>query len=230
VTDRDRVAVPPAVRSALTRSIAVLYLAVGALAHARSAVRSFEKGDPVSAIARAQIALIEDKALDAVAGASDALSAPNLRPRDRAELLLARAAASLRLGGERAAIHDLSEALRVLDGQRLSTPWLFLVEPDRVALTALAHDAGLLRQHAGVDIGDIPSLFTRLDSIVELTGREREVLTLLVSGLSVSGIAKQLVVSPNTVKKQRASIYRKLGATTREEAAIAAIARGLLDR
>ncbi|RWZ68394.1 LuxR family transcriptional regulator [Labedella populi] len=230
VTDRDRIAVPPAVRSSLNRSIVVLYLAVGALAHAKSAIRSFEKGDPASAIGRAQIALIEDKALDAVAGASDALAIPTLRPRDRAELLLARAAASLRLGGERAAIHDLSEALRVLDGNGLRTPWMFLVESDRLALGALADGAGLLRPELLERLESVPVLFTRLDSIVELTGREREVLTLLVSGLSVSVIARQLVVSPNTVKKQRASIYRKLGATTREEAAIAAIARGLLDR
>jgi LuxR family maltose regulon positive regulatory protein len=230
ILDRDRIAVPPSVRSSLNRSIVVLYLAVGALAHAKSAIRSFEKSDPASAIARSQIALIEDKALEAVAGASDALSSPSLRPRDRAELLLARAAASLRLGGERAAIHDLSEALRILDGNRLRTPWLFLVDPDRTALSALAADAALAPRSLLEELGAVPALFTRLESIVELTAREREVLTLLVSGLSVSAIARQLVVSPNTVKKQRASIYRKLGATTREEAAIAAIARGLLDR
>jgi DNA-binding CsgD family transcriptional regulator len=230
ILDRDRITVPPMVRSSLHRSIVVLYLAVGALAHAKSAIRAFEKSDPAAAIARSQVALIEDKALEAVAGASDALSSVSLRPRDRAELLISRAAASLRLGGERAAIHDLSEALRILDGNRLRTPWLFLVEPDRAALSALAADAGLAPRRLLEELEAVPVLFTRLESIVELTAREREVLTLLVSGLSVSAIARQLVVSPNTVKKQRASIYRKLGASTREEAAIAAIARGLLDR
>jgi DNA-binding NarL/FixJ family response regulator len=112
----------------------------------------------------------------------------------------------------------------------LRTPWLFLVESDRAALSSLAVQAGIADPARMAEVDQVPVLFTRLDSFVELTAREREVLTLLVSGLSVSAIARRLVVSPNTVKKQRASIYRKLGATTREEAAIAAIARGLLDR
>ncbi len=230
LTDRERVVVPPLVRSALTRVIVVLYLSVGALAHAKSAVRSFDKNDPAAAIARAQIALVEDKSLEAVAMASDALAVANLRPRVRAELLLARAAASLRLGGERASVHDLSEAVQILENDRLRTPWFFLVESDRVGLAALARGAGIARPALLDDLAEVPVLFTRLESFLELTAREREVLALLVSGLSVSVIARKLVVSPNTVKKQRASIYRKLGATTREEAAIAAIARGLLDR
>ncbi|PSL38609.1 ATP/maltotriose-dependent transcriptional regulator MalT [Labedella gwakjiensis] len=229
VPDRDRTMVPPSVRSGLGRSVVVLYLAVGALAQAKSAVRSFDKGDPSAGVSRAQIALIEDRALEAVAAASDALAATGIGPRTRAELLIARAAASLRLGGERASLHDLSEGLRVLSSNGLRSPWCFLVESDRSALAGLAERSGLLDARAMADLEAMPMLFTRLDSFVELTAREREVLTLLVSGLSVSVIAKRLVVSPNTVKKQRASIYRKLGATTREESAIAAIARGLLD-
>lgn len=229
VPDRDRTIVPPSVRSRLGRSVVILYLAVGALAQAKAAVRSFDKGDPAAGVSRAQIALIEDRPLEAVAAGSDALVASAAEPRTRAELLIARAAASLRLGGERASLHDLSEALRLLSSNGLRSPWSFLVESDRAALAGLAERSGLIDAQALADLQAMPMLFTRLDSFVELTAREREVLTLLVSGLSVSVIAKRLVVSPNTVKKQRASIYRKLGATTREEAAIAAIARGLLD-
>lgn len=227
--DRERAAVPPAVRSGRGRSLIVLYLAVGALAQAKAAVRAFEKGDPTAGVCRSQIALIEDRALEAVAAASDALAIPGVGPRHRAELLLARAAASLRLGGERASLHDLSEGLRIIVAEGLRSPWSSLVESDRTALAGLAERAGLVNPSTLAALESMPVLFTRLDSFVELTAREREVLTLLVSGLSVSVIAKRLVVSPNTVKKQRASIYRKLGATTREEAAIAAIARGLLD-
>jgi LuxR family maltose regulon positive regulatory protein len=226
---RERAAVPPSVRSGLGRSVVALYLAVGALAQAKAAARAFEKGDPAGGVSRAQIALIEDRALEAVAAASDALVIPGIGPRTRADLLLARAAASLRLGGERASLHDLSEALRVLSTHGMRSPWAFLVESDRSALAALAEHTGLVDGAMLGQLEAMPILFTRLDSFAELTAREREVLALLVSGLSVSVIAKRLVVSPNTVKKQRASIYRKLGATTREEAAIAAIARGLLD-
>jgi LuxR family maltose regulon positive regulatory protein len=229
VPDRERPTVPPSVRSGLARSVVILYLAVGALAQAKAAVRSFDKGDAAAGVSRAQIALIEDRALEAVAASSDGLAIPGIGPRTRAELLLARAAASLRLGGERASLHDLSEGLRVLSSHGLRSPWSFLVESDRSALAGLGERSGLLDAQLMNELQAMPVLFTRLDSFVELTAREREVLTLLVSGLSVSVIAKRLVVSPNTVKKQRASIYRKLGATTREESAIAAIARGLLD-
>jgi ATP/maltotriose-dependent transcriptional regulator MalT len=51
----------------------------------------------------------------------------------------------------------------------------------------------------------------------ELSDAERRVLDLLVEGLSVSDAARELWLSPNTVKTHRRNIYRKLGATTREE-------------
>lgn len=229
LSDRDRLALPPSVRSDLSRAAVVLSLAVGALAHAKSAARSFDKADPTAAVARAQIALIEDKPLDAVAITSESLTAASLRVRTRIELLLARAAASLRLGGERASLHDLAEALRLIEAKEPRSPWSFLIEADRQSLEGLAERTSLASATLIGKLSATPVLFTPLDSFVELTAREREVLTLLVSGMSISAIAGTLVVSPNTVKKQRASIYRKLGATTREEAAIAAIARGLLD-
>jgi LuxR family maltose regulon positive regulatory protein len=229
LADRERAAMPPAVRSALHRAMVTLYLSVGALAHAKTASRLFDRGDVGAPIARAHIALVEDRALEAVAAASDALANATLGPRQRAELLVARAAASRRLGGERASLHDLREALRLMQGQGIRSPWWYLVDSDRTALEALAGGAGLADASLLAELRTSPLLFTRLDGFVELTTREREVLLLLVSGLSVTKIAEQLVVSPNTIKKQRASIYRKLGATTREEAAIAAIARGLLD-
>ena len=51
----------------------------------------------------------------------------------------------------------------------------------------------------------------------ELSDAERRVLELLADGHSVSDAARELWLSPNTVKTHRRSIYRKLGATTREE-------------
>ena len=52
-----------------------------------------------------------------------------------------------------------------------------------------------------------------------LTHREREVLTLLVRGLSNKEIASQLVVTPETVKQHLKSIFSKLGVHTRAAAA-----------
>ncbi|MFI4867787.1 MAG: LuxR C-terminal-related transcriptional regulator [Steroidobacterales bacterium] len=59
-----------------------------------------------------------------------------------------------------------------------------------------------------------------------LTAREREVLALVAAGISNKGIARELEVSPNTVKFHIAAILEKLDAATRAEAVVAALRRG----
>jgi two-component system, NarL family, nitrate/nitrite response regulator NarL len=63
-------------------------------------------------------------------------------------------------------------------------------------------------------------------SSVRLTAREREVLALVAAGTSNKGIARELQVSPNTVKFHIAAILDKLDAATRAEAVVAALRRG----
>ncbi len=60
-----------------------------------------------------------------------------------------------------------------------------------------------------------------------LTARQAEVLRLLAGGLSNKEIAAELFLSPATVERHLATIYRKLGVGGRVEAARYAIARGL---
>ena len=79
------------------------------------------------------------------------------------------------------------------------------------------------------DVGMLRDLYWKTDDVLrhrarhegflgeELSDAERRVLYLLLEGLSVSQVARELWLSPNTVKTHRRSIYRKLGATTREE-------------
>jgi LuxR family maltose regulon positive regulatory protein len=52
----------------------------------------------------------------------------------------------------------------------------------------------------------------------ELTDREEEVLRLLDGTLSLRQIGQGLFLSANTVKTHVRAIYRKLGASTRQEA------------
>ncbi len=61
-----------------------------------------------------------------------------------------------------------------------------------------------------------------------LTGREMEVLQLMALGKTNREIARQLVVSPGTVKAHTASIYRKLDVANRTEAAARARQLGIL--
>jgi two-component system nitrate/nitrite response regulator NarL len=60
-----------------------------------------------------------------------------------------------------------------------------------------------------------------------LSEAERRVLSLLVSGHSVSEVARELYLAPTTVKTHRRTIYRKLGVTNRQEATARAAERGL---
>jgi DNA-binding CsgD family transcriptional regulator len=67
-----------------------------------------------------------------------------------------------------------------------------------------------------------------LPRAVRLTPREREVLALVAAGTSNKGIARELQVSPNTVKFHIAAILDKLDAATRAEAVAAAVRCGEL--
>ena len=61
-----------------------------------------------------------------------------------------------------------------------------------------------------------------------LTRRERDVLILMVDGLTNVEIAERLVVSLSTVKTHVSSIIAKLGTSTRTEAAAVAVREHLV--
>ncbi len=54
--------------------------------------------------------------------------------------------------------------------------------------------------------------------IEPLSRQEQQVLRLLVGGSTYTEMAEALIVSPNTIKTQVSSIYRKLGVSRRAEA------------
>jgi NarL family two-component system response regulator LiaR len=62
----------------------------------------------------------------------------------------------------------------------------------------------------------------------DLSAREREVLTLLVEGLSNDEIAERLVISPFTVKNHIMACIAKLGAANRTQAAALAVKHQLV--
>lgn len=62
-----------------------------------------------------------------------------------------------------------------------------------------------------------------------LSDREREVLQLIVEGLSNTEIGQHLYLSPNTVKTYVKGIMNKLVVSDRVQAAVAAVRRGLVD-
>lgn len=66
------------------------------------------------------------------------------------------------------------------------------------------------------------------DTPEQLTARERQVLEMMMEGLSNKEIAEYLKVSAHTVKFHISSILGKLGASSRTEAATIGLRRGLI--
>jgi LuxR family transcriptional regulator, maltose regulon positive regulatory protein len=121
----------------------------------------------------------------------------------------------------------------------LALAQVFLARGDRGrAREALAEARTILERYP--DSGIFPELLEReerglrkgrrrdgsLD--VEFTERELDVLRLLVGEMPVTQIAQSLYVAPSTVRTQVKSIYRKLGASSREEAVEEGRLRGLI--
>ena len=63
----------------------------------------------------------------------------------------------------------------------------------------------------------------------DLTEREREVLALMVKGMSNDEIAAHLTVRPSTAKFHVSNVLSKLGVTTRTEAVVMALQNHLVD-
>jgi two-component system, NarL family, response regulator LiaR len=63
---------------------------------------------------------------------------------------------------------------------------------------------------------------------IEMTEREKEILALMVEGLSNNEIAERLIVSQSTVKFHVSNILSKLGVTGRTEAVALAVKRHLV--
>jgi len=136
--------------------------------------------------------------------------------------------------------HEAMErALRLRRGGPGLSPWptlevLLALAPVRFTLGDADGAAGLLAEVRVIlaDLPDAGNLGRRLEEIRRqlevpgrelafgeaLTDRELAILKLLPSQLSQRAIAAELFVSLNTVKSHSRAIYRKLGASSREEA------------
>ncbi|MEL7067540.1 MAG: response regulator transcription factor [Cyanobacteria bacterium J06581_3] len=100
------------------------------------------------------------------------------------------------------------------------------VSQDGVYLDAkVAHIALQSFQKSAADV----AMTQTADAIEsDLSDREKEVLELLVEGLSNPEIAKQLFISPNTVKAHMKSLMNKLAANDRVQVAVKALRAGLV--
>jgi LuxR family maltose regulon positive regulatory protein len=133
-------------------------------------------------------------------------------------------------GDQTSALSTLKRALELAEPEGYIR--LFIDEgPPMLALLRHAHMrsavpgyvATLLSAFGEQHVSDLPLLSARPGSLLEpLTGREREVLRLLLEGSSNCEIARRLVLSVNTVKRHVYNLCGKLGVQSRAQAIIRA--------
>jgi ATP/maltotriose-dependent transcriptional regulator MalT len=158
----------------------------------------------VLSIAHRARAEVERSRGRAIAEAESAARALELARRGAGRLELA--ASLMALAAARQAIGDVETARELLD--------------EAAALLERCADPG----NVGPQLDDATRRFTRrrgrreVALRDELSDRELAVLRLLPSALSAREIGDELFVSVNTVKSHMKAIYRKLGATSRDDA------------
>ena len=197
------------------------------------------RGDPEEALGTANVARTlmretggDDLFIAATAQAAAALAAIDLGDERAARVALRAAHRPMTAGGQAMpmdATHTrllLARAALSLGEAEVARGYL----RDAQAVIDSISDVGVMReQHA--------ELMVRLEALEpgadgagdeEFTGRELEVLALLPLPLTTKEIGEELFVSRNTIKTHLRRIYRKLNASSREEAVLIARDRGLI--
>jgi LuxR family maltose regulon positive regulatory protein len=143
------------------------------------------------------------------------------------EVLVLLSIAHHRRGDRPAATSALGEALARARPEGYLRVFLDEGEPVQELLRT-THWSGPATDHARLLVADpLPVRATSNGSAHDLSPRELEVLRLLRSELSGPDIARELVVSLNTMRTHTKSIYAKLGARNRREAVRLAAELGL---
>ena len=101
-------------------------------------------------------------------------------------------------------------------------------QADEVAAAIQAARRGVVHLDAAIARQLTRSLAApKRGTVGALTDREREVLVLVAQGLSNRQIADALVISERTARTRVSNILKKLGATSRTQAALLAIREGI---
>jgi LuxR family maltose regulon positive regulatory protein len=209
-------------RRALSGVRALLQLALGNCSAAAAILQKDAPQDRFeTSVARARIALIENRPRDTLRALSAGLAA-SAPPRARAMSGALRVAALIRTGGVATARAEARALGALLCDRELRWPLALLPAADARAV------GDLLRDEAPRPVEAPRSVLPDSGSASPLTDRELVVLRALGSGKPLVTIAAELGVSLNTIKTQAKSVYRKLGVAGREEAVAAAVGRGLL--
>lgn len=143
------------------------------------------------------------EAIDDAAQAAEPLSPPRVR----AGAFLITAASSLALQRSRSAAHNFRLAHSIIEQEDMRASYHLISDAHLQTLAPGAHSLlAPRRREAATEVGS-------------LTKRERDVLQQLTTTRSMSEIATELFISPNTLKATASRLYRKLGVNSRAAAA-----------
>jgi LuxR family maltose regulon positive regulatory protein len=212
----------------LLRARADLLMAAGDTAGAKTVLsaRSSSLPDPLLAVARSRVDLLEGRLPEAMDSAAQALDNPNVASRERLELQLLQGAAAWNLGQKRQSAAFAEHAAETFGTCRSVAALLTIDDQVRRELLRLAPWP--------LDEGEIDRLQGRRQvyhaapRAVRLSRGEQTALLSFERTASRKETAQQLYRSLNTVKTQLNSAYRKLGTSSREDALVKARALGLL--
>lgn len=213
-----------AARNKLAPMRALLQLALGSpdAAHTilrRDATRGFSRS---IGLARTELALGRHGA--ALQHVRD-MAGSTMPPRALAEATTVEAAALLRFSDRARTLTVVEQLGSLLERTQQRLAATLVPQSDFTRIRTALQDAGYTEI-----VKSLPSesRFPDPDPGTLLTERELAVLEKLLQTPSATRIAAELVVSVNTVKTQLKSVYRKLGASNRDEAIAVALDRHLL--
>lgn len=231
LTNRPRPPVGSYLQDWLDLARAQLLLAGGRVAEVEKLIARRRPEGSMLVVARALCDLLRGHDHAAAVLCGRTLADDTVAPRTRAHLLCIAAVAGIRLGRAESALSLLAMASALMRENRLDSTFLLLPREDRESLIALERDRDVPDSPLLVDVQHMPDVMPRAAAAAtELSERERVVLQKLVHTESAAQIAAELYVSPNTVKSQLRSAYRKLGVNSRDAALLAAVERGLLEK
>ena len=174
-------------------------------------------------LARARLDYLAASYASALALAAPIAKSADFSARARATAQLTVAAAAYRMNQAAAARDSGARAVDLLRATGLRRPLLAVPLGDlRVVFTELGSAADELL------IG-VPDVLPAPLSEWNLTPAELRVLSALRATSSVDGLAAQLHLSSNTVKTHLRQVYRKLGASSRDEALAVASLHGIAE-
>ncbi|WP_098456032.1 LuxR C-terminal-related transcriptional regulator [Sanguibacter antarcticus] len=216
-------------RALLDACRASLLMADGQGVKAEALLEEHPKTSPWIAVMWSRRWLLANQPERAIRTLSRVTGDDALSVRLRAESLLVRAAAALRLQNTPMALRNLDATVRLMTEHQLRTPLMLVPRSDLLALRTAAST----RDHDPTaeflaDLSKVPTVFPSLLSTIKLAERELVVLNHLVNTGNMAEIGRELFVSANTIKTQVRSIYRKLEVSSREEALMRAHEHGLL--